>query len=216
MVLLRTLLAALVCSIWARAGVASGGELSLEVMSTHDVAILRHPGLVYHPTRTSAVYIPRFGVKTDYALSRRWHVGFETVGSLPRSTFSDGVRYQDVQLANLSTRYHDVMLPVFAEYVFETGSDWAWLVHAGTGVRWAHWQDLALLAPDKEARQLPFNPIDIWSAAWFGQLRAGAQWRPIDHIVMQAAASFAMAQQGDIYAGLWLSGGWIVGAGPSL
>lgn len=196
---------------------AAGGEAYIGVISAHEIAVLYRPDLSTSSSFGAVTYVPRFGANTIYALTRRVRFGIEATASLPQNVVSHDVHYQAVLQGELVARYQDVMLlPFVLQYSFESGADWAWHVGIATGIRWAHWQDVALHSPLDYTAQLPFESRAGWQAAWLGQIRTGGTWRPTDHVMMQVGLYLGMAQQGDTYAGVSLSGGWMLGAGPAL
>jgi hypothetical protein len=180
----------------------------------HELAVLRHPGLDATPRTLPKVYLPRFGLHATYSLSHQFGLGAGVEVGLPRQVVSRRVAYRGVEQMNLLANYYDVLLPLLLEAHSQGGSDWGWRASLATGLALSQWQDTAALVPDIPGHTVAFEAQNLWSAAWFGRLAAGPVWRPHDAFALHFGASVGCKQNADIHLGVFVEGGFVVGAGP--
>jgi hypothetical protein len=195
---------------------AEGGELALEMLSGHEIAIVRHPNLVAAPKTWPSIYLPRLALHVTYGVTQRLNAGLGIEGTLPKTVITRHAMYQKANDADLVASYSALDLPLLLEYWHFTGTDWTWTMGLAAGYSFIHWADASLHGSDVGAHSFPVDPLSAWTPTLFGRVAAGGVWRPSDHFALRAGVSVALKAQGDLHTGLWLAADLLAGAGPAL
>jgi opacity protein-like surface antigen len=103
------------------------------------------------------------------------------------------------------------MLPFLIETHLQDGPNSSWRVSLATGLALMHWRYIEPVGCYMHSRKGAFEEKNLWSAAWFGRLAAGPEWRLHDHFSLHVGASVGCKHNNDLHFGVFIEGSSVVG-----